>query len=57
MLLNYLSLKSIEVECHKFNILFASTITLATLLGTVLGLINSFAFIKIGDSGKIMLIE
>jgi len=49
-----ISIQSIQSEFGKFSNLFSTVITVSPLLGllgTVLGLINSFAFIKLGESG------
>tara|TARA_Y100001968_G_C19329902_1_gene703743 strand:+ start:427 stop:1023 length:597 start_codon:yes stop_codon:yes gene_type:complete len=49
-----ISIQSIQSEFGKFSNLFSTIITVSPLLGllgTVLGLINSFAFIKLGESG------
>ena len=49
-----ISIQSIQSEFSKFSNLFSTIITVSPLLGllgTVLGLINSFAFIKLGESG------
>jgi len=49
-----ISIQSIQSEFGKFSNLFATIITVSPLLGllgTVLGLINSFSFIKLGESG------
>ena len=49
-----ISIQSIQSELGRFSNLFSTIITISPLLGllgTVLGLIESFAFIKLGDSG------
>ena len=49
-----ISIQSIQSEFGKFSNLFSTIITVSPLLGllgTVLGLINSFEFIKLGESG------
>ena len=49
-----ISIQSIQSEFGKFSNLFATIITVSPLLGllgTVLGLINSFSFIQLGQSG------
>ena len=49
-----ISIKSIQSELGKFNNLFSTIISVSPLLGllgTVLGLIDSFSFIRLGDSG------
>ena len=49
-----ISIQSIQSEFGKFSNLFSTIITISPLLGllgTVLGLIESFKFIRLGDSG------
>ena len=49
-----ISIQSIQSEFGRFSNLFSTIITVSPLLGllgTVLGLIESFAFIRLGDSG------
>ena len=49
-----ISIQSIQSEFGKFSNLFSTVITISPLLGllgTVLGLIESFTFIRLGDSG------
>ena len=49
-----ISIQSVQSEFGKFSNLFSTIITISPLLGllgTVLGLINSFTFIKLGEAG------
>ncbi len=49
-----ISIQSIQSEFGKYSNLFSTIITISPLLGllgTVLGLIDSFAFIKLGEAG------
>ena len=49
-----ISIQSIQSEFGRFSNLFSTVITISPLLGllgTVLGLIESFTFIRLGDSG------
>ena len=49
-----ISIQSIQPEFDRFNNLFSTIITISPLiglLGTVIGLINSFSFIQLGNSG------
>ena len=49
-----ISIQAIQSELGKFSNLFSTIITVSPLLGllgTVLGLINSFSYIRLGESG------
>jgi biopolymer transport protein ExbB len=49
-----ISIQSIQAEFGRFSNLFSTVITISPLLGllgTVLGLIESFTFIRLGDAG------
>ena len=50
-----ISIQSIQSEFGRFSNLFSTVITISPLLGllgTVLGLIDSFSYIKLGESGS-----
>ena len=49
-----IAIQSIQPEFDRFNNLFSTIITISPLiglLGTVIGLINSFSFLQLGNSG------